>query len=118
MTDVNASRAVVPILDTDNGWLTVAVFDVEYDSPFWLAPPIYCGNRLSSYGSNVTYSVTWVVMRGDTSGKPTTGPNVILVVSIQSALIVTNGRGECRHVKGKYSVVEFHTVTHRAFLLP
>ncbi|XP_076668102.1 wing blister isoform X2 [Andrena cerasifolii] len=79
VTDMNASRPVVPILDTDNGWLTVALFDVEYDSPFWLAPPIYCGNRLSSYGSNVTYSVTWVVMRGDTSGKPTTGPNVILV---------------------------------------
>ncbi|XP_076245323.1 wing blister [Calliopsis andreniformis] len=79
VTDMNASRAVIPILDTDNGWLTVAAFEVEYDSPFWLAPPIYCGNRLSSYGSNITYSVSWVVMRGDTSGKPTTGPNVILV---------------------------------------
>lgn len=80
---MNASRAIVPVLDTDNGWLTVAAFELEYDSPFWLAPPIYCGNRLSSYGSNITYSVTWVVMRGDTSGEPTTGPNLILVVSIQ-----------------------------------
>nr|XP_034195684.1 laminin subunit alpha-1 isoform X1 [Osmia lignaria] len=79
ITDMNASRAIIPILDTDSGWLTVAAFDVEYDSPFWLAPRIYCGNRLSSYGSNLTYSVSWVVMRGDTSGKPTTGPNVILV---------------------------------------
>ncbi|XP_053979109.1 laminin subunit alpha-1-like [Hylaeus volcanicus] len=79
VTDMNASRAIVPVLDTDNGWLTVAAFEVEYDSPFWLAPPIYCGNRLSSYGSNITYSVTWVVMRGDTSGNPTAGPNLILV---------------------------------------
>ncbi|KAK1136595.1 hypothetical protein K0M31_001141 [Melipona bicolor] len=79
VTDMNATRAIVPILDTDNGWLTIAAFDVEYDSPFWLAPRIYCGNRLSSYGSNLTYSVSWVVMRGDTSGKPTTGPNVILI---------------------------------------
>ncbi|XP_043600424.1 laminin subunit alpha-1 isoform X4 [Bombus pyrosoma] len=79
VTDVNATRAIVPILDTDNGWLTIAAFDVEYDSPFWLAPRIYCGNRLSSYGSNLTYSVSWVVMRGDTSGRPTTGPNVVLV---------------------------------------
>ncbi|XP_061943056.1 laminin subunit alpha lam-3 isoform X4 [Apis cerana] len=79
VTDMNATRAIVPILDTDNGWLTIAAFDVEYDSPFWLAPRIYCGNRISAYGSNLTYSVSWVVMRGDTSGKPTTGPNVILV---------------------------------------
>ena len=86
MTDMNASRAVVPTLDMDNEWLTVAAFDVEYDSPFWLAPQIYTGNRVSSYGSNLTYSVTWVVMRGDTSGKPTTQPNVILVVNIRSRI--------------------------------
>lgn len=86
VTDMNATRAIVPILDTDNGWLTIAAFDVEYDSPFWLAPRIYCGNRLSSYGSNLTYSVSWVVMRGDTSGKPITGPNVILIVSIFLAI--------------------------------
>ncbi|XP_077268130.1 wing blister isoform X1 [Temnothorax americanus] len=79
VTDMNASRAVVPILDTDNEWLTVTAFDVEYDSPFWLAPQIYTGNRVSSYGNNLTYSVSWVVMRGDTSGKPTMEPNVILV---------------------------------------
>ncbi|KAH0951656.1 hypothetical protein HN011_011263, partial [Eciton burchellii] len=79
VTNINASRAIAPTLDVDNGWLTVAEFEVEYDSPFWLAPQIYTGNRVSSYGSNLTYSVTWVVMRGDTSGKPTTEPNVILV---------------------------------------
>ncbi|KMQ91666.1 laminin subunit alpha-1, partial [Lasius niger] len=79
VTDMNASRPVVPTLDADNGWLTVAAFEVEYDSPFWLAPQIYTGNRVSSYGSNLTYSVTWVVMRGDTSGKPTTEPSIILV---------------------------------------
>ncbi|XP_017882648.2 laminin subunit alpha-1 [Ceratina calcarata] len=79
LTDINATRSVAPILDTDNNWLTFAMFDVEYDNPFWLAPRIYCGNRLSSYGSNLTYSISWVVMRGDTSGKPTMGPNIILV---------------------------------------
>lgn len=82
VTDMNASREVVPTLDADNGWLTVAAVDVEYDSPFWLAPQIYTGNRLSSYGSNLTYSVRWAVMRGDSSGKPTTEANVILVVNI------------------------------------
>ncbi|XP_015124906.1 laminin subunit alpha-1, partial [Diachasma alloeum] len=79
VTDINASRSIVPGLDPDNGWLTLASYEVEYESPFWLAPKIYAGNRLSSYGSNLTYAVTWIVMRGDTSGKPTTEPNVILV---------------------------------------
>ncbi|XP_025159598.1 laminin subunit alpha-1 isoform X2 [Harpegnathos saltator] len=77
VTDMNASRAVVPILKTDDGWLTMTPYEVS--SPFWLAPQVYSGNRVSSYGSNLTYSVTWVVIRGDNSGKPTVGPNVILV---------------------------------------
>lgn len=85
VTDMNASRAVVPTLKTDDGWLTVTAYEVS--SPFWLAPQIYTGNRLSSYGSNLTYSVTWVVIRGDSSGKPTIGPNVILVVSISPRLL-------------------------------
>ncbi|XP_076751939.1 wing blister [Xylocopa sonorina] len=79
VTDTDASLAIIPILDADSGWLTIPMSDVEHDDPFWLAPRIYCGNRLSSYGSNLTYAVSWVVMRGDISGKPTTGPNVILV---------------------------------------
>ncbi|XP_043271259.1 laminin subunit alpha-1 [Venturia canescens] len=79
ITDMNASRSLLVNADPDSGLLTMSSFEVEYQSPYWLAPKIYAGNRLSSYGSNLTYSVTWVVMRGDTSGKPTTEPNVILV---------------------------------------
>ncbi|XP_066580920.1 laminin subunit alpha-1 [Prorops nasuta] len=79
ITDMNASRPVVPTFDTDSEWLTIGAFEVDYGSPFWLAPKIYCGNRLASYGNNLTFAVSWVVQRGDTSGKPTTGPNVILV---------------------------------------
>lgn len=84
ITDMNASRSLLVNADPDSGLLTMSSFEVEYQSPYWLAPKIYAGNRLSSYGSNLTYSITWVVMRGDTSGKPTTEPNVILVVSIRT----------------------------------
>ncbi|XP_023288862.1 laminin subunit alpha-1-like [Orussus abietinus] len=79
ITDMNATRAIIPTLDADDGGLTIAAYELDYSSPFWLAPPVYGGNRLSSYGSNLTFSVTWVVMRGDTSGKPTTEANVVLV---------------------------------------
>ncbi|XP_051174494.1 laminin subunit alpha-1 isoform X1 [Leptopilina boulardi] len=79
VSDINGSRIVSPTLDTDRGWLTIAAFEVDYESPFWLAPKFYTGNRLSSYGSNFTFSVTWVVMRGDTSGVPTIQPNLLLI---------------------------------------
>lgn len=82
ITDINASRPMMPTLDPTSDWLTITSFEIEYESYFWLAPKIYLGNRLSSYGSNLTFTASWIVMRGDTSGKPTTDPNVIIVVSI------------------------------------
>lgn len=51
----------------------------EVESVYWLAPPNYCGNRLTSYGSKLSFKLSWVIVRGDTSGKPTTGPDVILL---------------------------------------
>ncbi|ALC39642.1 wb, partial [Drosophila busckii] len=50
----------------------------EVEAIYWQAPVGYLGNRLTSYGSRLQLQLSWVVMRGDTSGKPTTGPNVIL----------------------------------------
>ena len=80
ITDMNASRSSLISPDPDSNVLTVSS-NFGYQSPYWLAPKIYAGNRLSSYGSNLTYVVSWDIMRGDTSGKPTTEPNVILIVS-------------------------------------
>jgi hypothetical protein len=73
-------------LQGDHGWPTIASFEVEYRSPYWLAPKIYAGNHLSSYGSNLTFLVNWIVMRGDTSGKPTSEPDVVLIVRNLSPL--------------------------------
>jgi len=50
----------------------------EVEAIYWQAPLGYLGNRLTSYGARLQLLLSWVVMRGDTSGKPTTGPNVIL----------------------------------------
>ncbi|KAJ8669684.1 hypothetical protein QAD02_000943, partial [Eretmocerus hayati] len=79
VSDINASRAVSPSLQGENGWPTIASFEVEYRSPYWLAPKIYAGNHLSSYGSNLSVLVSWIIMRGDTSGKPTSEPDVVLI---------------------------------------
>ncbi|XP_050306912.1 laminin subunit alpha-1 [Anthonomus grandis grandis] len=46
---------------------------------YWLAPKEYSGNKLESYGSSFEFTVRWDNFRGDTSGGPTIGPDMILV---------------------------------------
>ncbi|XP_014221917.2 laminin subunit alpha-1 [Trichogramma pretiosum] len=79
VTDMNGSRAMVPSLQDEDGWPKFASYEVEYRHPYWLAPKLYSGNRLSCYGSNLTFLVRWIVMRGDSSGSATTEPDVILI---------------------------------------
>ncbi|XP_068083310.1 laminin subunit alpha-1 [Anabrus simplex] len=80
VTDLLVSRTVLPSIHSRSKYLTVGNYELPgVESYYWLAPESWRGNRLTSYGTNLTFSVDWVVMRGDTSGKPTVGPNVILV---------------------------------------
>ena len=82
MSDLSVSRTVPPIIDTETKQLSVGYYEWPgVESYFWLAPEEYQGNLLTSYGSNVSFSVSWVVMRGDTSGRPTVGPDIVLIVS-------------------------------------
>lgn len=60
--------------------LTIGNYELPgVEAYYWLAPKLYLGNKLETYGSYLVFKVHWVVMRGDTSGKPTQGPNLILV---------------------------------------
>lgn len=54
------------------------MYELELEAVYWSAPRTYLGNKLTSYGSHFLFKVDWVVVRGDTSGKPTNGPNIIL----------------------------------------
>ncbi|XP_046413773.1 laminin subunit alpha-1-like [Neodiprion fabricii] len=78
VSDMNASRVVFPEIEPESGSLVFDPSSLDY-TPYWLAPKVYGGNRLTSYGSNITFTVTWIVMRGDSSGKPTIEPDVILI---------------------------------------
>lgn len=79
MTDLIVSRIVKP------NWNGQSVFSLgNYEFPgvkslYWLAPEEYLGNKLEAYNSNFHFEVQWVVMRGDTSGEPTRGPNIIVI---------------------------------------
>lgn len=48
------------------------------DLYFWEAPKDYLGQNLYSYGNSLKYIISYVVVRGDTSGVYTDQPDVIL----------------------------------------
>ncbi|KAJ1526312.1 hypothetical protein ONE63_009462 [Megalurothrips usitatus] len=81
VSDIRVTETITPVVDQDTGLLTVADADLDVDSYFWLAPEAYRGNLLASYGSELRFATSWVVMRGDTSGKPTPGPDLVLIGS-------------------------------------
>lgn len=74
------SQTVKPSWDEERQMLAIGNYEIAgIESYYWLSPKVYTGNKLDMYSSELIFKVHWVVMRGDTSGKPTTGPNVILI---------------------------------------
>ncbi|KAL1491007.1 hypothetical protein ABEB36_011669 [Hypothenemus hampei] len=79
ITDLTVTRFITPVTSSSS------VFSVgNYELPgvenlYWLAPNDYLGNKLEVYGSTFKFNVQWVVMRGDTSGEPSIGPDIIIV---------------------------------------
>ncbi|XP_055540243.1 laminin subunit alpha-1 isoform X2 [Wyeomyia smithii] len=79
VTDISKSVVAYPTRDNETGFMVFGMFELsETEAVYWSAPEVYLGNRLQSYGSNISFKMSWVIVRGDTSGKPTTGPSVIL----------------------------------------
>ncbi|XP_066906769.1 laminin subunit alpha-1 [Halyomorpha halys] len=81
VTDLSTSYIVEPY-NPDPDAATISVADnqmPDIENYYWMAPHVYRGNKLTSYGSTVTFTVSWDVLRGDTSGKATTGPDLVLI---------------------------------------
>lgn len=70
-------------MDSDTGHPLICSFDipVEVDNFYWLSPSQFTGNKLSAYGSSLHFSISWVIMRGDSSGRQMLDPDVIIIVS-------------------------------------
>lgn len=78
ISDLKNSIFVKPTKD-DHGLLSVGSYELpDVEAYYWLAPDDFTGNKLEVYSSELVFKVHWVIMRGDTSGEPTVGPNVIL----------------------------------------
>ncbi|XP_044750495.1 laminin subunit alpha-1 [Coccinella septempunctata] len=79
ISDLKNSIFVKPTKD-DQGLLSVGSYELpDVEAYYWLAPGDFTGNKLEAYSSDIVFKVHWVIMRGDTSGEPTVGPNIILV---------------------------------------
>lgn len=81
VTDISINELAYPIHDNISGYMTFGMYELQdVESVYWLAPSeIYGGNKLQSYGSKIHFRMKWVIVRGDTSGKPTSGPDLILI---------------------------------------
>ncbi|KAF4524711.1 hypothetical protein B566_EDAN013946, partial [Ephemera danica] len=67
---------------TSSGALEFAADDLPFlaEDYFWSAPPLpYLSGLLTSYGQKLTVRVSWVSVRGDTSGRPTMCADLVLV---------------------------------------
>lgn len=79
LTDLKVTNFITPVTSSTSVF-SVGNFEIPgVENLYWLAPEEYRGNKLESYGSTFVFNVQWVVMRGDTSGEPTIGPDIVLV---------------------------------------
>lgn len=80
VTDFSKSMMALPTRDNETGALVFEMYEFpETESIYWMAPDPYVGNILQNYGSNFDFTIDWVIVRGDTSGKPTIGPSIVLI---------------------------------------
>lgn len=73
-----------PSTDTETGVIaSISSFDIpaDIDNYYWLSPSQFTGNKLTAYGSSLHFSISWVIMRGDSSGQPLHDPDVVIIVS-------------------------------------
>lgn len=80
ITDVSRSQITFPAMDNDTGFLNFPMSEYsDIESIYWLAPDQYAGNLLQYYGARFEFTMDWVIVRGDTSGKTTNGPSLVLI---------------------------------------
>jgi laminin alpha 1/2 len=80
VTDLSKTQIAYPTRDNDTGFYVFGMYELaDVEAVYWSAPEVYLGNRLENYGSHFIFQIDYVIVRGDTSGKPTNGPNFILI---------------------------------------
>ncbi|KAH9636208.1 hypothetical protein HF086_007160 [Spodoptera exigua] len=78
ITDFQGNETLEPSVD-EQGKPFVISYEVEGWEYFYWLTNSFNGDQLAAYGGEVLASVYWGIVRGDTGGNPTFGPDVILI---------------------------------------
>jgi len=75
----NNRSSLTSSLGGSSSSLSIANDDMgDFESYYWLAPSDYLAKKLTAYNQRVSFRVSWVKARGDTGGRATRGPDIIL----------------------------------------
>ncbi|PZC77205.1 hypothetical protein B5X24_HaOG203612 [Helicoverpa armigera] len=89
ISDSEGNATIEPSID-EQGKPFVISYEVEGWENFYWFTRSFSGEQLAAYGGEVRASVYWGIVRGDTGGNPTFGPDVVLVGTDGSMLAYTN----------------------------
>lgn len=104
VTDITKSQLAYPARDNESGFMVFGMYELaDVEAVYWSAPPLYLGNRLENYGSSFLFQMDWVIVRGDTSGKPTSGPNFILIG--RNGMKIAHGDGSFKNSNASVEIL-------------
>lgn len=79
ISDLEGRKVIEPDIDPVDGHLIVANDELPgIDNYYWDAPQEYLGQKLYSYGGDLKFILSYVVLRGDVSGWYTEEADVVL----------------------------------------
>ncbi|XP_075991835.1 wing blister isoform X2 [Anticarsia gemmatalis] len=89
IADIQGNNTLEPSVD-EQGKPFVIGYEVEgWENFYWVSNSL-TGEQLAAYGGEVRASLYWGIVRGDTEGNPTFGPDVILIGSDGTKLAYSN----------------------------
>ncbi len=85
MTDLHSTK-IVPAIQVGDAFHIANEEFANYDRYYWTSEDYFSGNNIDSYGLELTFHVSWVQARGDTSGRPIPDFDVVIQVSFENCL--------------------------------
>uniref|UniRef100_T1J8M8 Uncharacterized protein n=1 Tax=Strigamia maritima TaxID=126957 RepID=T1J8M8_STRMM len=114
VSDINSKRVIRPY--EESGYFTIANDDMlGLELYYWLAPKEYLGNKLTAFGTKLSFSVSWVKARGDSAGRHTHGPDIIIEGS--GKLIASNAKTHSTSYTSENTTKEVFLMEHEWYHL-
>ncbi|KAM3959117.1 LOW QUALITY PROTEIN: wing blister [Aphomia sociella] len=89
VSDVEGNQTFQALID-EQGKPYLISYEVEGWESFYWSTKSWNGEQLSMYGGEIRATLNWGIVRGDTGGNPTDGPDVILIAADGTKLASAN----------------------------